>query len=307
VTGLSGLTSPLLPGIHLVHKPVGATSFQLVQEFLAAAALQPGRLPLCHGGTLDPFAEGLLLMLVGQMTRLMDLVHPIPKVYVAEIAWGLETDNGDLHGKPTLQGDAAALTPAQLEAALPGFLGWQAQVPPTTSAKKIGGEPAYKKVHRGEHVELPPSQVFLHSARWLEHALPHRSTLELTCRGGYYVRALARDLGRLLGCGGHVHALRRTAIGPWADPGPGRTLLIQGEGLLPWLTSRRLEASEADALRHGRPIPRGEVRPPDWPVPAGFPDPAGPIRGLFEGSLVAMLKPEGADQLATFANLRGGL
>ncbi len=301
------LTSPPLPGIHLVHKPVGATSFQLVQQFLAAATSAPGKLPLCHGGTLDPFADGLLLMLVGQTTRLMDLVHPVPKTYVAELAWGLETDNCDLHGKEVARGDAGELTPARLEAALPGFLGWQAQVPPATSAKKIDGEPAYKKAHRGEHVELPPSQVFLHSARWLSHDLPHRSRIELVCRGGYYVRSFARDLGRTLGCRAHVHALRRTAIGPWQDPGLDATRVIQGAALYPWLSARLLDAREADDLRHGRPIALGDLRAPEWPLPEGFPDPQGPVRALFEDRLVAMLRPEGIDRLATYANLRGGL
>src|SRR5205085_314882 len=104
------------------------------------------------------------------------------------------------------QGDASAMMPQDLDAALAGFLGWRDQVPPATSAKKIGGEPAYKKAHRGEEVVLPPSRVYLHEARWLSHDLPGKSRLLLTCRGGYYVRALARDLGRRLGCGGHLSA-----------------------------------------------------------------------------------------------------
>jgi tRNA pseudouridine55 synthase len=301
----------LLAGLHLVHKPVGATSFQLVQAFMAdeaEAAIREGRkpLPLCHGGTLDPFAEGLLLMLVGQTTRLMDLFHAAPKVYVTEIAWGLETDNGDLNGREVSRGDASRLAPEALEAALAPFLGWQDQVPPATSAKKIDGEPAYKKAHRGEEVVLKPSKVFLHRARWLSHHLPGSSTVELTCRGGFYVRSFARDLGRALGCGAHVRSLRRTAIGPWLDPPEGQRVLVHGESLLPWCPSRPLSEADLEDLRHGRPIARGEIKAPDWPVPEGFPDPQGPIRALRDGKLWALLKEDG-EKLATFANLRGGL
>lgn len=301
----------MLPGLYLIHKPVGATSFQLVQAFMAdeakdAAAERRKPLPLCHGGTLDPFAEGLLLMLVGQATRLMDLFHAAPKVYEADLAWGLETDNGDLNGREVSRGDASALAPEALERALQPFLGWQDQIPPATSAKKIAGEPAYKKAHRGEAVVLAPSRVFLHSAKWLSHLLPATSRVELVCRGGFYVRSLARDLGRALGCGAHVKALRRTAIGPWRDPPDGARPRVHGDGLLPWCPSRALSEAELEDLRHGRPIVRGEVEPPAWPVPPGFPDPKGPIRALKDGRLWAVLKEDG-EKLATFANLRGGL
>ncbi len=299
------------PGLYLVHKPVGATSFQLVQAFLAdeaadakAEARKPW--PLCHGGTLDPFARGLLLMLVGQTTRLMDLFHAAPKVYEAELAWGLETDNGDPNGREVRRGDASSLGPELLESALRRFLGWHDQVPPATSAKKVGGEPAYKKAHRGEAVVLPPSKVYLHSARWLSHRLPDSSTVELVCRGGFYVRSLARDLGRALGCGAHVRALRRTAIGPWSDPPAGERLLVHGEGLLPWCPSRQLGERDLEDLRHGRPIARGEVSPPSWPVPEGFPDPQGPVRAVRDGKLWALLREDG-EKLSTFANLRGAL
>jgi tRNA pseudouridine55 synthase len=257
-----------------------------------AAGLSKRQLPVCHGGTLDPFAEGLLLLLAGPATRLMDWLHPVPKVYEAEVTWGVETDNGDLLGRVVFQGDATALTPEQLEAALPPFLGWQEQVPPATSAKKVGGEPAYRKAHRGEAVELPPSRVYLHEARWLSHQLPHRSWLALTCRGGYYVRALARDLGRALGCGAHLARLHRTAIGPWGDPGPGPRRWLHGRELLPWCPSRMLVGDEVNALKHGRGLAPGALQPPDWRLPEGFPDPEAPVRALHRGRLVALLREQ---------------
>ena len=298
----------LTPGIYLAHKPVGETSFSVVRAFMEELqAARPGkRVPLCHGGTLDPFAEGLLLLLVGQATRLMDLIHPIPKRYVAEVVWGAETDNGDLLGRVVHQGDASHLTPAALDAALAGFRGWHDQVPPATSAKKVGGEPAYRKAHRGEEVVLPPSRVYLHEARWLAHDLPRSSRLELTCRGGFYVRALARELGRALGCGAHLSRLHRVAIGPWEDPGPGRRVGLHGRELLPWCAIRELSDAEVGELRRERPIPQGRLLAPDWRLPAGFPDPEAPVRGFHRGLLVMLLQAREAE-LGALMELRGGL
>ena len=294
-------------GIHLVHKTVGQSSFDVIRGF-KRRAFEAGqkKLALGHGGTLDPFAEGLLLVLAGQATRLMELLHPLPKTYVAELAWGVETDTCDLHGKPVAEADPPHLEPAALDAALASFLGWTEQIPPATSAKKIDGEAAYRKAHRGEEVVMKPCRVFLLSARWLAHDLPRSSTLELTCRGGFYVRSLARDLGRALGCGAHLAALRRTAIGPWMDPGAGQERLLTGVDLLPWCPSRVVSDEEADHLSHGRAIPVGDPEPAVWALPGGFPDPAAPLRATHGDRLVALLKPC-EDGLRTFANLRGGL
>lgn len=294
-------------GIFLAHKCVGESSFDVVRAFTREAR-EAGqkKWPIGHGGTLDPFAEGLLLVLSGQATRLMELLHPLPKTYVATLIWGEETDTCDHLGKAVASGDASHLAAGMLEEALTAMLGWQEQVPPATSAKKIGGESAYKKAHRGEEVILPPSRVYLHSARWVSHDLPHTSVLELTCRGGFYVRSLARELGRGLGCGAHLAALSRTAIGPWQDPGIGHRTLVAGEGLLPWCPTRRLTDEEADHLAHGRRIPLGEFQAPTTALPDGFPDPGAPVRALHQGKLMALLRPR-EDGLGTVANLRGGL
>jgi tRNA pseudouridine55 synthase len=298
------------PGLYLVHKPVGATSFSLVQAFMQeveAAGLSKKELPVCHGGTLDPFAEGLLLLLAGPATRLMDYLHAVPKTYEAEVTWGTETDNGDLLGRVVSQGETASLTPERLEAALAPFLGWHEQVPPATSAKKVEGEPAYKKAHRGETVVLPASRVYLHTARWLSHDLPHRSRLALTCRGGYYVRALARDLGQALGCGAHLRRLHRTAIGPWMDPGPtGPRTWLHGREVLPWCPSRLLTGDEVNDLKHGRTLAPGTLQPPEWLLPEGFPDPEAPLRALHRHRLVALVREkEGRLHLQT--GLWGGV
>lgn len=280
----------------LLHKPPGPTSFSLVQSAIdAARAARPDRRPrICHAGALDPFAHGLLILLSGPATRLFDHLHPIPKTYDATVRWGVETDNGDPLGKPVFTGDPTRLTPQQLDTALATFVGWHDQTPPATSNKRVGGERAYIKAHRGEHVVLPPSRVYLHEAQWLGHDLPRQSTLRIVARGGYYVRALARDLGRLLGCGAHLATLHRTAIGPYTDPGPGRQIEVHARDLLPWAPSRALTDQELGDLRQGRPIPPGLIEPPDWPLPPNFPDPQARIRAFHRARLAFLLRPQDA-------------
>src|SRR5438477_5152261 len=281
------------PGIYLVHKPVGQTSFSLVRslmEEVRAAGIRRDRLPICHGGALDPFAEGLLLLLAGEATRLMELLHAVPKTYVAEIAWGAETDNGDPLGRVVARADAGALTPERLQQALAAFIGWQDQVPPRTSNKRVAGERAYRKAHRGESFELPPSRVYLHEARWLSHRLPASSTLELVSGGGYYVRSLARDLGRATGALAHLAALRRTSVGPWRDPPAGERILVRGVDLFPWCASVRIHREEIATLQSGRPILPRAIEPPTWPLPQGYPDPRAPLRAIHDHTLVALLR-----------------
>jgi tRNA pseudouridine55 synthase len=318
--------SPVFPGLHLAHKPRGATSSSLVAGLRerAAAGGEPG-LALCHGGALDPFAEGLLLLLAGPATRLMEDLHPIPKTYEALLAWGQETDSGDLHGAVVAEGPPPQPgSERALESVLLRFSGWTLQVPPATSNKRVGGERAWAKAHRGEWVELPPSPVFLHEARFLSHDLPRTSRLLLTVRGGYYVRSLARDLARALGSRAHLAALRRTAIGPFLDPGPSREEHVPGARMLPWLAARALTSEEAKRVELGRPIERGQLAPPTFPLPAGFAGPGkgppqelisvlpkqakvepAPIAGLCEGALRVLLRERGAS-LVLRTDLGGG-
>jgi tRNA pseudouridine55 synthase len=300
------------PGIHLLHKPVGPTSFSLVQTYLQTArseqASHPGHRPprICHGGTLDPFASGLLLMLIEPATRLFDYLHGIPKTYEATVVWGIETDNGDPHGRVTLTGDASGLSNERLNEVLQQFVGWHEQTPHATSAKRIDGQRAYIKAHRGEEVVMPASRVYLHQAQWLSHDLPGSSRLRIIVRGGYYVRALARDLGKTLCCGAHLSQLHRTAIGPWMDPGPNRIVELNGRDLLPWAATRILTDQEIGQLRQGLVIPTGELIAPDWALPDGFPDPEAPVRGFHLDKFCFLLTPKDAG-LGILTPLHGGL
>ena len=296
------------PGIHRVHKPVGVSSHACLRAFLGLAdGVARGALPACHGGTLDPFAEGLLLVLVGGATRVMDRLHALPKVYEADLAWGLETDTGDAGGVGVARADGLPARGA-VEVALGGFLGWRDQVPPATSAKRVDGERAYVRAHRGEEVLLPPSRVYLHDARVTHWDAPaRRATIRLTCRGGYYVRALARDLGRAVGCPAHLVGLRRTSIGPWDDVPPGmRAQAASGTDLLPWLPSRVLTASEHARLVQGGTIALGTLSPPRWSFPPGFPSPPPETVGLVGTRAVAVLV-EGGGLLRLETALRGSV
>ena len=294
------------PGIHLLHKPVGPTSFSVVQACHEYAAAQTrGKPPrLCHGGTLDPFASGLLLILVEPATKLFDHLHAIPKTYNATIRWGIETDNDDLFGKPVFQGDSTHLTPALLDETLATFIGWSDQTPPLTSNKRVDGERAYVKAHRGDAFELPATRVYLHEAKWLSHDLPNESHLSLTVRGGFYVRSLARDLGRLLKCGAHLSALHRAAIGLWLDPGLDRREEVHGRELLPWAPSRVLTEKEVKEFHQKRDIEVGELLPPDWPLPDGFPNPDAPVRGFYRDKFSFLLTLKDG-RLSLLNTLRG--
>ena len=298
-------------GIHLMHKPIGPTSFTLVKTCIdELQKTQPHRRArVCHGGTLDPFASGLLLMLTGSATRLFDCLHAIPKVYHTTVKWGLETDNGDLNGKPVFQGEASVinqLTIEKLDEVLKHFLGWHEQIPPATSAKRVDGERAYLKAHRGEKVDMPPTRVYMHSARWLSHDLPHSSQVEIVVRGGYYVRAFARDLGKLLNVGAHLSQLHRVSIGPWNDPGEGNVTALNGGEILPWAKSRILSDQDVGDLRQGQTIRVVQVLPPDWNLPEGFPEEPMPIRGIHRDRLVFLLEPF-EQRLKGVVELPGGL
>ncbi len=269
-------------GLWLVHKPEGATSFSLVRDFQQRLAAVPGKaLKVCHGGALDPFAQGLVPVLVGSATKVFEWLHDAPKHYRATIGWGRETDNSDLHGQTVATGEVAGLTPARIEQAIGALVGWSEQVPPSTSNKRVDGERAYVRAHRGEVFELPPSRVYLHHAQ-----LVNEKTVDLVCRGGFYVRSFVRDLGRSLGVPAHVERLERTAIGPWLDSSEPRR--IESTKVLPWLPARRVSDAEWGQLRAGQPISRGELST-DWPLPVGFPPARPQVRALHLGALVALL------------------
>lgn len=279
------------PGIYALHKPAGPSSFAVLRDFRATWSERTSHFKACHGGTLDPFAEGLLLVLVGGATQLFELLHELPKTYEARVEWGRETDTGDALGRTTSQSPARPTAEA-IENAARAFTGWTLQIPPSTSAKKIGGEPAYAKAHRGEPVALEPSRVFLGSSTF-RHALPDASDVTLICRGGFYVRSWATELGRAVGCGAHVATLSRTAIGPFTLPRVGQTAFFAHQDCVPWLSTCTLTDAAVGELRAKGRCGGVPLNNPPWKWPRDFPVPTPRIAGLHGESLVALLTPDG--------------
>lgn len=281
--------------MQLVSKRVGETSFSHVQRVRSELEAVPGkRHAVCHAGALDPFASGLLPVLIGSATKLFDHVHTLPKTYEASVAWGLETETGDAGGAAVATGNVSTLSAARIEAALTEQLGWQAQVPPATSNKRVDGERAWKRAHRGEDVQLPPSRVFLFSARVDKHQA-ERTELTLTCGGGFYVRSLARDLGRALGARAHLVELRRVAIGPWVvSAAPAELLGLEGFGWFPRVT---LADDEWGRLQSARTTSiAAQVTPAPWSFPAGFPQPARQlVLATHQARVVALVERSGGD------------
>lgn len=218
-------------GLLLVDKPAGVTSHDMV----LAARRAYGERSIGHLGTLDPFATGLLLMLIGRSTRLANFIVTEPKVYEAVIRFGSETGTDDSTG--AVVRTAQPPEAAAVQAAIESLTGDLMQVPPAYSAKSVDGARAYDSARRGEAVVLRPVAVRIH--RWDVHQVePDFIRATIICGTGTYVRALARDLGRQAGSAAHLELLRRTRCGEFdvrdaaslqdlrSDPPPLRPLTI---------------------------------------------------------------------------------
>lgn len=213
-----------------IDKPGGITSFDVVRAVRRASGVRR----VGHAGTLDPLATGVLAVAIGDATRLIDAMVDTRKRYRTQVTFGFETDTDDSDGTVTVRGDVdtlAALTAERVAAALATFEGEQWQTPPAYSAIKQAGVPAYRAARRGEPATLAARHVEAGELRLVIFEGAHAprpgaappigegpvvtAVIEIECSKGYYVRSLARDLGRALGVGAHVSALRRTAVGPF--------------------------------------------------------------------------------------------
>jgi tRNA pseudouridine55 synthase len=277
----------------VLDKPVGMTSTYAVSVIKRLfAAKRAG-----HAGTLDPLASGCLPIALGEATKTVPFVMDGRKMYRFTIRWGEERDTDDAEGRVVERSDARP-TPQAIEAHLPSFIGAIEQVPPRFSAIKIDGERAYDIARDGEEPELKARIVNIDRLALIEMGDPDHCEFEAECGKGTYVRALARDLGRVLGCFGHVAALRRIAVGPFAERDMISLEEIQalcnrasaGEGsladaLFPVATALddipALAVSRADAAR----LQRGQavlMRGRDAPVVRGT------IYVTASGSLIAL-------------------
>jgi tRNA pseudouridine55 synthase len=196
----------------VLDKPVGMTSTHAVAVIKRLfSAKRAG-----HAGTLDPLASGCLPIALGEATKTVPFVVDGRKTYVFTVRWGEERDTDDAEGRVVATNEGRPDGPA-IAALLPRFIGTIEQVPPRFSAIKIGGERAYDLARDGEAVEIAPRSVTIHRLDLLDTPDPDHAVLAAECGKGTYVRAVARDLGRMLGAFGHVCALRRTRVGPFAE------------------------------------------------------------------------------------------
>lgn len=193
-------------GIVLLDKPPGQTSFQALAGIKRAVGT--GRVG--HAGTLDRFAEGLLVVLIGRMTRLSGLATGMEKEYVAAVTFGRETETLDPEGVGVAEGPVPGR--ADLEGALPSLVGRIMQVPPAYSAVHVGGKRAYEAARKGEQVVLAPREVTIHALS-LVSFVPPVATIRVACSKGTYIRSLARDLAARLSTCAFVSQLRRVRIG----------------------------------------------------------------------------------------------
>jgi tRNA pseudouridine55 synthase len=201
-----------ISGWLVLDKPQGLTSNQALGRL--KRLFNPKKVG--HAGTLDPLATGVLPIAFGEATKTVAHVVDCEKTYDFTILWGVETNTDDAEGQPVRTSDARPSREA-IEAALPAFIGDIMQVPPCYSAIKVDGERAYDLARDGETVELTPRQVSVYELAIEEAISQDLTRLICACGKGTYVRSIARDLGRALGCYGHIAALRRTSVGPFDE------------------------------------------------------------------------------------------
>ena len=244
----------------LVDKPAGPTSHDVV----ARARRALGTRSVGHTGTLDPFATGLLVLLVGRATRLARFVEAQPKTYLAGARLGRRTDTDDLTGSTLGEVvDAPAIPGTVVAEALAGFVGPQRQRPPAFSAKHVAGERSHRLARRGETVTLAEADVVVHGIELLEYRWPELR-FRVTVSAGTYIRALARDLGERLGVGAHLASLRREAIGAILvdDAVPLDSLSTEAvrpaRQVLAHLPAVDLDSAARAAVLHGRAVIAGE-------------------------------------------------
>jgi tRNA pseudouridine55 synthase len=244
-------------GLLLVDKPAGVTSHDVV----LAARRAFGESRIGHAGTLDPFATGLLVLLLGRATRLLPHLDGVPKEYEATIALGRETDTDDLEGAPLR--DALAPADEAIREAILQLTGDLQQVPPAYSAKRVAGRRAYHAARAGEALELAPASVHVYEWRDVRRDgdLLHAT---IACGGGTYIRALARDLGRLTGSAAHLAALRRVRSGAFRVDGAVSLDVLRAGGAtlrpaldaLPTIPHLALTGEDAERVLRGMPVPR---------------------------------------------------
>lgn len=254
-------------GLLNVHKPAGMTSRDVVNRI--QRVVRPVKVG--HAGTLDPLATGVLIVLVGNATRLTDYAHLHDKTYVGEFRLGQWSDTEDIEGNVVVEESPRIPTRQELERLLPRFVGEISQRPPAYSALKVGGERAYDLARQGKAVELASRMIEVHSIKLLKFEYPDLQ-MEITCGSGTYIRSLGRDIAEAAGTCAVMTSLVRTRIGAWHLQNAKRleeldNLTAIKESLLPakevvsLLESLVATPDEIIALSHGKKISRSFEMP----------------------------------------------
>lgn len=251
-------------GLLVVNKPVGMTSRDAVNR--VQRIIKPAKVG--HAGTLDPIAEGVLVLCLGPATRLIEYVQQMPKRYVGTFRLGVTSPSDDIELPAEPIADAHTPTHADIQAALPSFIGQIEQVPPAYSAVRVRGEKAYERARRGERVELTPRTVAIHGIDLVRYE-PPELVLDIRCGSGTYIRSLGRDLAQSLGTGAVMTHLVRTAVGGFTlrDALPAKEITPQtirpssrpAVDAVPALPQRQVNDAEAALLQRGMPIAPGHM------------------------------------------------
>jgi len=281
-------------GLAVVDKPAGMTSHDVVAA--ARRALDTSRVG--HGGTLDPDATGVLLLGVGSVTRLLRFVTALPKTYLAEIVFGVETTTLDAAGDVTATHDMSGVDDASVRAAAAALTGDILQVPPMVSAVRVGGRRLHELAREGKEVERVPRPVTVHRFE-VSPVGRDRWHAEVDCSSGTYVRTLAADLGSALGGGAHLGSLRRVAVGPFTADEAVPLDDLGVENLRPpadavgWLPAVEVDSDVASAVTHGQVLPLDVVAPGGGPPPANWRvmDSAGALLAVYEPHTGERAKP----------------
>jgi tRNA pseudouridine55 synthase len=217
----------ILTGVLNLDKPAGVSSARVVSQ---VKRLLPRGVKIGHAGTLDPFATGVLLLLVGKATKLCERLMDEPKQYEATLKLGGTTPTDDPESDESPTAGAAKVSREALQDAVRSLIGEIVQRPPAFSALKVGGRRAYDLARGGQVVELQPRTVKVYAIEMLEYAWP-LVRLKVDCGRGTYIRAIARDLGEKLGVGGFLTQLRRTRVGPFYASDAVSVEQLQAEGV----------------------------------------------------------------------------
>lgn len=278
-------------GVLLLDKPLGMTSNDALQKARRLFSAAKGG----HTGTLDPLATGLLPLCFGEATKFSADLLDADKTYEAVLKLGVTTDSGDAEGQVTSIA-TVDVNKAQIAEVLPQFVGDIQQIPPMHSALKRNGRPLYELARKGIEVEREPRAVTIFAIDCLDFS-GDSLTLRVACSKGTYIRVLAADIGKALGCGAHLAALRRTVVGDirlektvtlaeleTLDEGARMERLLPVDALLQSLPVVSVEGAEADRFSHGNPVS----------LPAGL---SGKVRVYADGRLIGVGEPGHGDLL----------